>query len=152
MPLPLLFIHREYCSLWLGRLIDYYELPQVDWKNRDEFHPSSTVLSDAGALPSWCIARGKEEQNVFMDFEDYVFFSRCNARALFTLDDTDVQTVLKMSDEHPSSHPMSHVISSTMEWHGLEDVEPLQDAKDKGLAQASRSRLYIFYFSDPRSH
>ena len=43
-------------------------------------------------------------------------------------------------------------ISSTMKWHGLEDVEPLQDAKDKGLAQASRSRLYIFYFSDPRSH
>ena len=43
-------------------------------------------------------------------------------------------------------------ISSTMEWHGLKDVEPLQDAKDKGLAQASRSRLYIFYFRDPRSH
>ena len=42
--------------------------------------------------------------------------------------------------------------SSTMEWHGLKDVEPLQDAKDKGLAQAPRSRLYIFYFSDPRSH
>ena len=37
---------------------------------------------------------------------------------------------------------------STMEWHGLKDVEPLQNAKDKGLAQASRSRLYIFYFSD----
>ena len=31
-------------------------------------------------------------------------------------------------------------------------MEPLQDAKDKGLAQASRPRLYIFYFSDPRSH
>ena len=43
-------------------------------------------------------------------------------------------------------------ISLTMEWHGLKDVEPLQDAKDKALAQASRSRLYIFYFSDPRSH
>ena len=43
-------------------------------------------------------------------------------------------------------------ISSTMEWHGLKDVEPLQDAKDKGLAQDPRSRLYIFYFSDPRSH
>ena len=42
--------------------------------------------------------------------------------------------------------------SSTMEWHGLKDVEPLQDAKDKGLAQASSSRLFIFYFSDPRSH
>ena len=43
-------------------------------------------------------------------------------------------------------------ISPTVEWHGQEDVEPLQDAKDKGLAQAPRSRLYIFYFSDPRSH
>ena len=42
--------------------------------------------------------------------------------------------------------------SSTMEWHGLEDVEPLQDVEDKGLAQASSSRLYILYFSDPRSH
>ena len=30
-----------------------------------------------------------------------------------------------------------------MEWHGLEDVEPLQDAKDKGLAQAQSTRLYI---------
>ena len=30
-----------------------------------------------------------------------------------------------------------------MEWHGLKDVEPLQDAKDKGLAQAPRSRLYM---------
>ena len=48
--------------------------------------------------------------------------------------------------------PSMFQISSTMEWHGLEDVEPLQDAKDKGLAQASGSRLYIFYFSDPRSH
>ena len=43
-------------------------------------------------------------------------------------------------------------ISSTMEWHGLKDVEPLQDANDKGLAQDPRTRLYIFYFSDPRSH
>ena len=43
-------------------------------------------------------------------------------------------------------------ISSTMEWHGQEDVEPLQDDKDKGLAQAQSSRLFIFYFSDPRSH
>ena len=48
--------------------------------------------------------------------------------------------------------PSMFQISSTMKWHGLEDVEPLQDAKDKGLAQAPRSRLYIFYFSDPRSH
>ena len=30
-------------------------------------------------------------------------------------------------------------ISPTMEWHGQEDVEPLQDAKDKGLAQAQSS-------------
>ena len=42
--------------------------------------------------------------------------------------------------------------SSTMEWHGLEDVEPLQNAEDKGLAQAQSSGLYIFQFSDPRSH
>ena len=28
----------------------------------------------------------------------------------------------------------------------------LQNAKDKGLAQAQSKRLYIFYFSDPRSH
>ena len=48
--------------------------------------------------------------------------------------------------------PSMFQISSTMKWHGLEDVEPLQNAKDKGLAQAPRSRLYIFYFSDPRSH
>ena len=43
-------------------------------------------------------------------------------------------------------------ISSIVKWHGLEDVKPLQDAKDKGLAQAPSTRLYIFYFSDPRSH
>ena len=48
--------------------------------------------------------------------------------------------------------PSMFQISSTMEWHGLEDVEPLQDAKDKGLAKASSSRLFILYFSDPRSH
>ena len=30
-----------------------------------------------------------------------------------------------------------------MEWHGLEDVEPFQDVKDKGLAQAQSTRLYI---------
>ena len=34
-------------------------------------------------------------------------------------------------------------ISSTVEWRGQEDVEPLLDAKDKGLAQAQSSRLYI---------
>ena len=48
--------------------------------------------------------------------------------------------------------PSMFQISSTMEWYGLEDVEPLQDAKDKWLAQAPSTRLYIFYFSDPRSH
>ena len=42
--------------------------------------------------------------------------------------------------------------SEKMVWHGLEGVEPLEDAKDKGLAQAQSTRLYIFYFSDPRSH
>ena len=41
--------------------------------------------------------------------------------------------------------PSMFQISSTMEWHGQEDVEPLQDAKDKGLAQAQSSGLYIFY-------
>ena len=43
-------------------------------------------------------------------------------------------------------------ISSTMEWHGQEDVEPLQDAKDKGLAQAQKPKTLHFTFSDPRSH
>ena len=37
--------------------------------------------------------------------------------------------------------PSMFQISSTMEWHGLEDVEPLQDAEDKGLAQAQSTRL-----------
>ena len=32
-------------------------------------------------------------------------------------------------------------ISSALEWHGQEDVEPLQDAKDKHWQS---SRLYIF--------
>ena len=48
--------------------------------------------------------------------------------------------------------PSMFQISSTMEWHGLEDVEPLQDDKDKRLAQAQSTGLYIFHFSDPRSH
>ena len=43
-------------------------------------------------------------------------------------------------------------ISSTVEGHGQEDVKPLQDNKDEGLAQAQSSRLYTFHFSDPRSH
>ena len=42
--------------------------------------------------------------------------------------------------------PSMFQTSSTMEWHGLKDVEPLKDAKDKGLAQAPRSRLYMFPF------
>ena len=48
--------------------------------------------------------------------------------------------------------PSIFQISSTMEWHGQEDVEPLRDDKDKGLAQAQSLGLYIFYFSDLRSH
>ena len=48
--------------------------------------------------------------------------------------------------------PSMFQMSSTMKWHGLEDEEPLQNAKDKGLAQAPSSRLYILYLSDPRSH
>ena len=43
-------------------------------------------------------------------------------------------------------------ISSTVEWRGQEDVEPLQDAKDKGLAQAQKLKALHFLFSDPRSH
>ena len=31
-----------------------------------------------------------------------------------------------------------------MEWHGQEDVEPLQDAKDKGLAQALKLKTLHF--------
>ena len=48
--------------------------------------------------------------------------------------------------------PSMFQISSTMEWHGLEDVEPLQDAKDKGLAQSQKLKTLHFTFSDPRSH
>ena len=33
--------------------------------------------------------------------------------------------------------------SSTMEWHGLKDVEPLQDAKDKGLVCSDLYRAVI---------
>ena len=40
--------------------------------------------------------------------------------------------------------PTMFQISSTMKWHGLKDVELLQDAKDKGLAKASSSRLFTF--------
>ena len=34
-------------------------------------------------------------------------------------------------------------ISSTLEWHGLKDVEPVQDAKDKGLAQDSTFSILV---------
>ena len=43
-------------------------------------------------------------------------------------------------------------ISSALEWHGQEDVEPLQNAKDKRLAQALKLKTLHFAFSDPRSH
>ena len=33
-----------------------------------------------------------------------------------------------------------------MEWRGQEDVEPLQGAKDKGLAQALKAQDSTFYF------
>ena len=42
-------------------------------------------------------------------------------------------------------------ISSTVEWHGQEDAEPLQVAKDKELAQAQKLKTLHFTFSDPRS-
>ena len=50
--------------------------------------------------------------------------------------------------------PSIFQISSTLEWHGhgQEDVEPLQDAKDKGLAQAQAQDSTFSIFSDPRSH
>ena len=41
--------------------------------------------------------------------------------------------------------PSMFQTSSTMKWHGLEDVEPLQDTEDKGLAQAQSSGLYILF-------
>ena len=43
-------------------------------------------------------------------------------------------------------------MSSTAEWHGQEDVEPLQDAKERRLAQAQKLKTLHFHFSDPRSH
>ena len=39
------------------------------------------------------------------------------------------------------------------EWHGMdEESGPLKILRTKRLAQAQSSRLYILYFSDPRSH
>ena len=40
--------------------------------------------------------------------------------------------------------PSMFQISSTMEWHGLEDVEPLQDAKDRRLAKAQKLKTLHF--------
>ena len=40
-------------------------------------------------------------------------------------------------------------MSSTMEWQGQEDVEPLQTAKDKDW---KRLKTLHFHFSDPRSY
>ena len=37
-------------------------------------------------------------------------------------------------------------ISLIVEWHGQEDVEPLQDTKDKGLAQAQKLKTLHFIF------
>ena len=47
--------------------------------------------------------------------------------------------------------PSVFQISSTLEWHGhgQEDVEPLQDAKDKHW---QKLKTLHFHFSDPRSH
>ena len=43
-------------------------------------------------------------------------------------------------------------MSSTVEWRGQQDMEPLQDAKDKRLAKAQKLKTLHFHFSDPRSH
>ena len=40
-------------------------------------------------------------------------------------------------------------VSSTMVWHGQEDVEPLQNGKDKDW---QKLKTLHYYFSDPRSH
>ena len=39
---------------------------------------------------------------------------------------------------------------STVEWHGQEDVEPLQDAKDRRLAKAQnlKTRIFILVIQD----
>ena len=42
--------------------------------------------------------------------------------------------------------PSMFQISSTMEWHGLEDVEPLQDAKDKSIGSSSKLKTLHFLF------
>ena len=40
-------------------------------------------------------------------------------------------------------------ISPTVEWHGQEDVEPLQNGKDKHW---QKLKTLHFHFSDPTSH
>ena len=47
---------------------------------------------------------------------------------------------------------LSSIFQRVHQRHGQEDVEPLQNAKDTGLAPAPTSRLHIFYLGDPRSH
>ena len=42
--------------------------------------------------------------------------------------------------------PSMFQISSTMGWHGLEDVEPLQDDKDKRIGSSSKLRTLHFLF------
>ena len=45
--------------------------------------------------------------------------------------------------------PSIFQMSSTVEWLGQEDVEPLQDANDKDW---QRLKTLHFHFGDPRSH
>ena len=49
----------------------------------------------------------------------------------------------------PIFSPSIFQMSSTVEWHGQEDVEPLEDAKDKDWLKL---KTLHFHFSDPRSH
>ena len=42
--------------------------------------------------------------------------------------------------------PSMFQMSSTMRWHGLEDVEPLQDAKDKRIGSSSKLKILHFLF------
>ena len=42
--------------------------------------------------------------------------------------------------------PSMFQISSIMKWHGLEDVEPLQDAKDKRIGSSSKNKTLHFLF------
>ena len=42
--------------------------------------------------------------------------------------------------------PSMFQISSTTKWHGLDDVEPLQDAKDKRIGSSSKNKTLHFLF------